>query len=176
MGSDFLHLLTVGVGSLADLRRLFLGETDHEAAEHGTVEGLHVDEGFDQGLPLADEGAELVTSHVHAVEGGSAGSTLDVFDLELDLSPGHVVGVVLEVGQGHFDDTSLDEFGGDTGTGGLGDTGLAERFGVEGGGGLEIEPVLSGHRVDNFFLSSFLILALAFTDGHAVRFIKTLLI
>jgi hypothetical protein len=176
MGSDFLDLLTVGIGSLADLGILFLSETDHEAAEDSSVEGLNVNKGFDEGLPLADEGAKLVTGHVHAVERSSAGRTFNIFNLEFDLSPGHIVRVVLKISQGDFDDTSLDEFSGDTGTGGLGDTGLTERLGIERGRSLEIEPVLSGHGVNNFFLASFLRLTLAFSDGHAVRFIKTLLI
>lgn len=155
---------------------LLLGETNDEAAEDGTVLSLDVTEGFDQGLPLSDERAEFVTGHIHAVEGGSAGVTFNIFDLELNLSPGHVVGVVLEISQGNFDDTALDEFGGDTGTGGLGDTGLAEGFGVEGGGSFEVEPVLSGHGVNDFLLASLLAFSLtfAFSNGHAVRFIEKL--
>jgi len=82
--------------------------------------------------------------------------TFNVFNLELNLSPGHVVGVVLEVSEGDFDDSSLDELSADTGTLGLGNTSLSERFGIEGGGSLEVEPVLSAHAVNNFFLGALL--------------------
>ena len=135
---------------------MLLGETNDEASEDGTVKGLDFNDGLDKGLPLSDEIAKFVSGHVHTVEGGSGGVTFNVFNLELNLSPGHVVGVVLEVSEGDFDDSSLDELSADTGTLGLGNTSLSERLGIEGGGSLEVEPVLSAHAVNNFFLGALL--------------------
>lgn len=100
--------------------------------------------------------------------------TFDIFDLEFNLSPGHIVGIVLEISQRDFDDTSFDEFSGNSGTSGFGNAGFTEGFRVKRCGSLEIEPVLSAHGVDNFLLISLLSLFFAFSDGHAVRFIEKL--
>ncbi len=64
---DLGHLLADGadlggssVCGLLDLVWATLGESDGEEADEVIVGGLDGDVGLDQGLPLADEGAELV--------------------------------------------------------------------------------------------------------------------
>jgi len=47
---------------------LLLGETNDEASEDGTVNGLDFNDGLDKGLPLSDERAKFVSGHVHTVE------------------------------------------------------------------------------------------------------------
>ena len=50
-------------------------------------------------MPLLDHGASLVTGNVHAVEVGVAIESLHLIDLELQLSPGLGLGLVVAVGQ-----------------------------------------------------------------------------
>lgn len=84
------------------------GEGDSEDAYEVAIVGLGLNEGLDEGVPLLDEGTELVTSDVHAVEVGVAVETLDFFDLELDLSPSDFVGVVVELTEGDGEDTATE--------------------------------------------------------------------
>ena len=84
------------------------GEGDSEDAYEVAIVGLGLNEGLDEGVPLLDEGTELVASDVHAVEVGVAVETLDFFDLELDLSPSDFVGVVVELTEGDGEDTATE--------------------------------------------------------------------
>lgn len=84
---DLNHLLADGpdlrrrsVGGLLDLVRSSLGESDGEETEEVVVCGLDNDVGLDEGLPLADERAELVGGEVEAVEVGQAVLALDLVD------------------------------------------------------------------------------------------------
>lgn len=105
---------------------MLLGEADNKDSQDSSVHGLDLAEGLYQGLPLANEGAELVSGHVHAIEGSPCQTILDVFDLKLDLSTDEVVTVVFEVGQEDFNHSSLDELTRDSGPGSLGNTGFSE--------------------------------------------------
>lgn len=111
---DLEHLLTdltdlrrLSVGRLLDLVRALLGEADGEEADEVTVGGLDVDVRLDQGLPLADERAELVRGEVHAVEVGQARLALDLVDTERDLAE-RVLIVLVEVSQGQLKDAALE--------------------------------------------------------------------
>ncbi len=115
---------------------MLLGEADNKDSQDGHFYGLNLAEGLYQGLPLADEGAELVSAHVHAVEGSPKKTSFDVFDLKLDLSPGEVVTVIYEVGQEDFNHSSFDELTRDSGPGGLGNTGFFRRTLIRTGPGL----------------------------------------
>jgi hypothetical protein len=86
-GHDLNHLLADGanlrrrgVRGLLDLVRSSLGEGDGEEAEEVVVGRLDNDVGLDEGLPLADERAELVGGEVEAVEVGQAVLALDLVD------------------------------------------------------------------------------------------------
>ena len=90
-----------------------LGEANAEHAEEVAIDGLGLDEGLNSGVPLLDDGAELVTSDVHAVEVGVAVEALDLFDLDLHLSPSLFVAVSVQVGQRYFKHTALQAVCGD---------------------------------------------------------------
>ena len=74
------------VGGLLDLVGPSLGESDGEDAEEVVIGGLDGDVGFDQGLPLADERAQLVGGEVEAVEVGQAVLALHFVNAQLDLA------------------------------------------------------------------------------------------
>lgn len=74
-GHNFEHLFPdlpdlggLSIGGFADLVRPSLCESNGEQSDNITVSGFDIDVGFDEGLPLADEGAQFVGGEVHAVE------------------------------------------------------------------------------------------------------------
>ena len=89
------------------------GKGDAEHAKQVAVTGLCLYEGLNEGVPLLDEGAELVTGHVEAVEVSIAVHALDFFDLELDLSPGILVVLILQVSESDFENTTTQAVSGD---------------------------------------------------------------
>lgn len=111
--NDLGHLLADGtdlgggsVGGLLDLVGAALGEGNGKEAEEVVVGGLDGDVGLDEGLPLADERAQLVGCEVETVEVGQAVLALDLVDSELDLAES-VVLILLQVGQADLNDTAL---------------------------------------------------------------------
>lgn len=129
---DLSHLLAdrpdlrrSGVGGLLDLVWPALGEADGEEAEEVVVGGLDDDVGLDEGLPLADERAELVGGEVEAVEVGQAVLALDLVDAELDLAE-RVVLILLEIGERNLEYPSLEGVVRVLQTGGAVDEGLAD--------------------------------------------------
>ena len=134
--ADGADLRRGGVGGLLDLVGPALGETDGEEAEEVVVGGLDNDVGLDEGLPLADEGAELVGGEVETVEVGQAVLALDLVDAELDLAE-RVVLILLEIGERDLEYPSLEGVVGVLQTGGAVDEGLADtadgQYAVAGG-------------------------------------------
>lgn len=122
---DGADLRCGGIGGLLDLVGAALSESDGENAEEVVVGSLDGDVGLDQGLPLADEGAELVGGEVKAVEVGQAVLALDLVDAELDL-PERVILILLQVRQGNLEDTALQGLVSVLETGGAVDEGLAD--------------------------------------------------
>lgn len=110
---------------LLDLVGAALGESDGEESEEVVVGGLDSDVGLNEGLPLADEGAELIGGEVEAVEVGQAVLALDLVDAELNLAES-VVLVLLEIRQRDLQDTALEGIVGVLQTGGSVDQGLAD--------------------------------------------------
>lgn len=84
-----------------------LGKTDAEHAKEVAVDGLGLDEGLNGGVPLLNDGAELVAGDVHAVEVGVAVEALDLLNLHLHLSPGLFVGVSVQISQRYLKHTAL---------------------------------------------------------------------
>lgn len=123
--ADGTDLRCGGVGGLLDLVRAALGESDGEDAEEVVVGGLDGDVGLDQGLPLADERAELVGGEVQAVEVGQAVLALNLVDAELDLAE-RVVLVLLQIRQRNLEDAALQGIVRVLETGGAVDEGLAD--------------------------------------------------
>jgi hypothetical protein len=131
-GHDLNHLLAdgpdlgrLGVCGLLDLVRSSLGEGNAEEAEEVVVGGLDNDVGLDEGLPLADEGAELVGGEVETVEVGQAVLALDLVDAELDLAES-VVLILLEIGERDLEYPALQSVVGVLETGGTVDEGLSD--------------------------------------------------
>jgi hypothetical protein len=131
-GHDLDHLLAdgpdlrgLGVCGLLDLVWSSLGEGDAEEAEEVVVGGLDDDVGLDEGLPLADERAELVGGEVEAVEVGQAVLALDLVDAELDLAE-RVVLILLQIGERDLEYPALQVVVCVLDTGGAVDEGLAD--------------------------------------------------
>ena len=104
--SDSPDLRRGSIGGLLDLVRSALSEGDGEEAEEVIVSGLDSDVGLDQGLPLSDEGSELVGCEIKTVEVSQAILSLDLIDTELDLSE-CVVLILLQVRQRNLENSSL---------------------------------------------------------------------
>lgn len=92
--------------SLLDLVGASLREGDGEQTEKIVIGRLHSDVGFNQRLPLAHKGSQLVGREIQTVEVGQAVLSLDFVHAELDLTEGMVL-VILQVGKGDFEDTAL---------------------------------------------------------------------
>lgn len=85
--SDELDLLVLSVAGLSSLGGLSAGESGDENSQDVAIIGLDFAVSVNEGLPLSDVLAELISGHVEAVEVGQAVSSFNVFDAELDLSP-----------------------------------------------------------------------------------------
>jgi hypothetical protein len=127
--ADLSDLRAAGVCGLLDLVGASLGEGDAEQTEEVVVGGLDDNVGLDQGLPLADERAELVRGEVETVEVGQAVLALDLVDSQADLAE-RVVLILLEIGERNLEDTTLKSVVGVLDTGGTVDEGLANTFRV----------------------------------------------
>jgi len=95
--------------------------------------------------------------------------SLNIVDDQLDLSPG-IINIslgFLQISQGSFHNSSLNDLTSDLCSGGPGNEGLAETSGREGDGSLEVVPLLSGKRVDNLLtLTTLLIYLFTLSDSH----------
>lgn len=119
LGNDIEHFLADGAdlaglgvaGGAGKLVALLLGESNTEYTEVVSIGGAHINEGLDKGLPLADEGAQLVAGHVHAVEVGEAIHSLDVLHHQADLSVSLGLVASVEVGKAGLEHTALKSIG-----------------------------------------------------------------
>ena len=57
-------------------------------------------------MPLLDQGAKLVSRDVNAVEVRIAVESLHLFDLHSYFSPGLLVGIIVQIGQGYFENAT----------------------------------------------------------------------
>mgnify|MGYP003612314394 CR=1 FL=1 len=112
--ADELDLASSGIRGGSELSDHSRSEADHEQAEEVIVLGLDVDVGLDGGLPLADQRAQLVSGHVHSVEIGEAGGSLDILDNQSDLPVCLLRALVvqLEVSQAGLEDSALQSLAG----------------------------------------------------------------
>lgn len=86
--SDQLLLGCLSVASGLDLSWGLLGETNREHSNDVAVHGLGLREGLNKGVPFLDHGAGVISRDVHTMEVGIAIKSLDLINLELQLSPG----------------------------------------------------------------------------------------
>eukprot|EP00842_Homolaphlyctis_polyrhiza_P006672 jgi/Hompol1/7005/HPOL_003815-RA len=141
--ADLADLSAGGIGGLAELVLSTLGEGNGEHTEEVAVGGLDVNVRLNERLPLLDERAELVRSHLHAVEVGEAGVARNFLDLELDLAE-TVIHVLGEIGKVDLENTVLEVVLGVLETLGAVDERLANVAGLEERGSLDVVPVLAG--------------------------------
>jgi hypothetical protein len=140
LGAELLLLGALGVASSLDLLGMTAGESDSENTDEVAIEGLGLNEGLDEGVPLLDESAETVTSDVEAVEVGVAIVTLDFLALEANLAPCLFVSVGVEVTNGDGEDTVAEGIGGLLLTGGLVARGEAGDADIENAGNMNVVP------------------------------------
>jgi len=164
---DFHHLLAelsllgrLGVAGSLNLVLVAAGEGNGEHADEVTISSLGLDEGLNERVPLLDETAELVAGDVHTVEVGEAIEALDFLNLELDLSPGVLVGVVVQLTEGHGEDTAAEGVGGVLLTGGLVARGEGGDSHVEDGGNVHVVPLFLVESVNNLLVLLALLLEL----------------
>jgi len=86
--SDKLLLRGLGVAGGLHLTWRLLRESDGEHSYDVAVSGFGLDVRFNQRVPFLDHGAGMVPGDVHTMEVGVAIVSLDLVDLELQLSPG----------------------------------------------------------------------------------------
>ena len=98
---------SAGICRLLDLIRPALRKRNGEQSKQIIIRRLYRDIGFDEGLPFADQRAQLIGGEVETVEIGEAVLALDFVDAEFDFAEG-VVFVFLEVGEGNFEYSSFE--------------------------------------------------------------------
>jgi len=162
---DFHHLLTdgldlrsFGVTGGFNLTVLASGEGNGEKSAKVTIGGLGLNETFDKGVPLLDEGAHLVSGDGETVEVSEAFESFHFFNLELDDSPGEILSVGGgQISVGDAENATSERVSGDdlslllVARGKSGDSDLKER------GGTDVVPFFLDERVkDLLFLLSLL--------------------
>ena len=155
LGSDGTDLGTLGIASLLELIILLLGEGNAEKTHNVSVGSTSINIGLNDTLLLLNQGAKLITGHIHTVEVKEAVESLNILDTKLDLAVGHGL-IVVKIGKGELDDTSLKSFGGDLGTLRLGNDGLTAFLLGEDGGCDELVPLLLEEGIDGLLLGALL--------------------
>lgn len=106
----------MGALSVAGGSDLLLGSLSESNAEHSkqvSVRGLGLHECLNSGVPLLNNGAQLVPGNVHSVEVCVAIEALNFFDLQFHLSPGLLIIASVQIGQRYFEHTTFQAVGGD---------------------------------------------------------------
>jgi len=96
----------LGITGCLDLLLGSLSEGNTEQSHHVSVGGLSLNVGFNKGVPFLDHGACLISGNVHTIEVGVAIESLDFVNLELELSPGLGLGLVVAVTEGDVEDST----------------------------------------------------------------------
>jgi len=162
LGHDLKHLLAdltdlgrLSIGGLLDLVAATSSEGNDEKTDKVTVSGLDINESLQKGLPLLDEGTELVRGEIHTVEVGEAVLALDFINSQLDLAESTIF-VLGEVTERDFDNTTLKVVVGVSETLGAVDKSLTDLANIEHRGSLDVIPVLAGEGVNDLLLQSLL--------------------
>ncbi len=90
-------------------------ESNAEHSAEVSIAGFGLGEGLDEGVPLLDEGAELVSGDVHTIEVSVAIEVLDLLNLQSHLSPGELllfVWITVKIGQGYLENATSQAIGG----------------------------------------------------------------
>ena len=134
LGSDQFSMGSLGVTGGFDLSLGSLGESNGEKTDLEAIGGLGLHESLDNGVPFLDHGASLISGDVHTSEVGIAVESLDLIDLELELSPGLWLRLVVAVSERCGDNTTSERISGDFLSSGLvtwgkGNASLVEAWG-----------------------------------------------
>ena len=86
-----------GVTGSLNLSMCFLSESNAEHSQDVSIGGLSLDKGLDKGVPFFDHGAGLISGDVHTVEVSVAVKSLNLSNLELELSPVFSLGGVVAI-------------------------------------------------------------------------------
>lgn len=113
LGAELLFVGALGVAGSLNLVLVASGEGNGEGSDEVTISSLGLNEGLDDGVPFLDKGGELIAGDVHTVEVGEAVEALNFLDLNLDLSPCGLVGVVVELTERDVEDTAAEGVSGD---------------------------------------------------------------
>lgn len=172
-GHDRCHLFTDGtdlrglrVARLLDLVRALLGESDAEEADRVAVRGLDIDKGFNERLPLLDQGADFVTRELHAVEPRHDVRALHIFAAKLDFAE-RLFFVLVQVGKADFKDASFQTFRSNLGTRCTVDQGLANRALLEDARDTNVIPVLAREGVNDLLLTALLPFGQSLVFAHS---------
>jgi hypothetical protein len=108
LSANGTNLTGLGIASgLGLLVGLLLGETNAEEAEIVSISGADVNKGFNESLPLSDQGAEFVTGDIHSVEVGEDIISVDIFSNKLDLAVSLALITTVKISKRQFEDTTL---------------------------------------------------------------------
>lgn len=124
--SDCLDLTLIGITSLSELFSLFLSESIHKYSHHKTILSLNIYKDINQCVPFSNELTYLVSSHIQSMETGSTELAFNIFNLQFDFSPEHVITLCLEITQSGFNHSAFNDFSTDSGSNGLSHTCLAK--------------------------------------------------
>lgn len=102
--SDEFLMGSLGVAGGFNLSGGLVSEGNGEHSDDVTIGGLSLNESLNEGVPLLDHGASLVSGDIHTVEVSVAIKSLDLITLELNLSPG--IGLWVAVSKGGSEDTT----------------------------------------------------------------------
>lgn len=112
--TDGLNLGSFGVAGSFNLTVLTSGEGNSKKSAEITISGLGLDETFDKGVPLLDEGAHLVSGNGKTVEVGKAFVSFDFLNLQSDDSPCEILLVILgQISVANAEDAASERISGD---------------------------------------------------------------
>jgi len=138
---------SLGVASGLDLLLSLLGEGDAEHTEDVAVEGLGLNESLNEGVPLLDHGATVISGDVHTIEVGVAVEILDLLNLELELLPGGGFSGVVAVAERQLENSTSEVIRRVDETGRLVD-GRESNASLLETGGEHVVPLLLGERMN----------------------------
>lgn len=104
---DKLLVGTLGKAGSLNLFLGSLGEGNGEESEDETISSLSLNGGLNKGVPFLDHRASFVSCDVHTIEVGIAVETFNLINLELKLSPGLSLSLIVAVSKRDSIDTTF---------------------------------------------------------------------
>jgi hypothetical protein len=85
-------------------------ESNEEDSKNISIGSLGINVDFNESLPLADHLAKFISGDIKSVERGFTVTALNIINDKLDLTPSKLFRLTLEISEGRFNNTSLDDF------------------------------------------------------------------